>query len=183
MSHKSEANENPTSESKWENLQNQEDEAHTSELIETPAINTELMEALEKAEEWRGRYLRSEADKENLRKVHERDMEGTRKFALERFAKELLPVVDSLEKSLEHEADENLRQGVQMTLTLLLNVLQKFHITVIDPLQQPFNPTHHEAIAAETNPEFPANTVVKVLQKGYLLYDRLIRPAMVVVSK
>jgi len=110
-------------------------------------------------------------------------VEKAHKYALDKFVRELLPVVDSLEKSIEHANDDNLRQGVQMTLDMFLNALRKFQVTVVDPLNQPFNPAQAEAVSTVPNNDVAPNTVIQVLQKGYLMHDRLVRPALVIVSK
>ena len=113
-------------------------------------------------------------------------MEKARKFALEKFVKELLPVVDSLEKALDamsEGASEAHREGVSMTLKLQLDVLGKFGVEAVDPSGEPFDPQYHEAVTTAPSAELEPNTVMEVIQKGYLLNGRLVRPAMVVVSK
>lgn len=179
---------------KWKDL---EEKIHAEEkiapeglppqAIKTPEEITQLENELDQtkllAQNHHNNYLRAMAEMENLKRRAAKDVEGAHKYALERMVRELLPGIDSLEKSLEHATDENLKQGVQMTLDLFLNALQKFHVTVLNPLHQPFNPTHHEAVSTLPTREHPSNTVLQVLQKGYLLHDRLVRPALVLVSK
>jgi molecular chaperone GrpE len=128
-------------------------------------------------------YLRVMAEMDNLRRRTERDVENAHKYGLEKLIRELLPVIDSLEKSLEHASDGNLKQGVQMTLDLFLSALRKHHVTAVDPMGQLFNPSQQEAVSTTPTNDCPPNTVLQVLQKGYLLSDRLVRPALVVVSK
>lgn len=145
------------------------------------------LEAMEgKAKEHWDQLLRTQAELENLRRRAERDLENAHKFALERFAKELLPVKDSLELGLEAAggADaEKIREGMEMTLRLLTQVLEKHGIREVNPVGERFNPELHEAVSTQPSEDQPPNTVVAVMQKGYTLNDRLLRPAMVVVSK
>lgn len=128
--------------------------------------------------------LRASADAQNARRRAEADVEKAHKFALEKFARELLPVVDSLDKATEAlsgVADAQ-KEGVEMTLRLFLATLGKFQIKQLDPLGQIFDPQYHEAMSMVPNPSLPANAVMDVLQKGYSLNERLLRPAMVVVA-
>lgn len=136
--------------------------------------------------EARDQALRAAAEAQNVRRRAEAEAEKARKFAVERLVKELLPVVDSLEKALEamgDDASEVHREGVSMTLKMQLDVLGKFGVEVVEPHGEPFDPQQHEAMAMVPNPEVDANTVIDVMQKGYLLNGRLVRPAMVVVSR
>ena len=130
--------------------------------------------------------LRAAAEAQNVRRRAEQEAEKARKFALEKFVKELLPVVDSLEKALEtmeEGASEVHREGVSMTLKMQLDVLNKFGVESIEPHGEPFDPQVHEAMTMVPNPDLDPNTVMDVMQKGYLLNGRLVRPAMVVVSQ
>jgi molecular chaperone GrpE len=132
--------------------------------------------------------LRLQAEIENLRKRSERDLANAHKFALEKFAAQLLAVKDSLEMGVaaaaEQGADVNrLREGSELTLKLLASVFEKFNIQEINPLEDKFNPEYHEAMSTQERADVAPNTVVTVVQKGYLLNDRLIRPAMVIVSR
>lgn len=143
----------------------------------------ELEQSLAEAKD---QALRAAAEAQNVRRRAEQEAEKARKFALEKFVKELLPVVDSLEKALENmqdEASEVHREGVSMTLKMQLDVLSKFGVESVDPQGEPFDPQEHEAMAMVPNPELDPNTVMDVMQKGYLLNGRLVRPAMVVVSQ
>jgi molecular chaperone GrpE len=131
--------------------------------------------------------LRMQAEMENLRKRLTREAEKSRKFALERIMKDLLQVRDSMERGLEVADEtatvESLREGQELTLKMLAKVLQDHDLEVIDPAGQPFDPEWHEAMTVVPSGEVEENTVLEVLQKGYRLHDRLIRPAMVVVSR
>lgn len=132
--------------------------------------------------------LRARADLDNTRRRLERDADNARKFVLEKFSGELLAVVDSLERGLaslsaDDEALKPAREGVDLTLKLLKDTLRKFEVEEIDPQGQPFNPQFHEAVAQVPNGDVAANTVIEVMQKGFQLSGRLLRPAMVVVSR
>lgn len=145
------------------------------------------VEELEQAVgEAKDQALRAAAEVQNVRRRAEQDVDKARKFALERFVRELLPVVDSLEKALDamgEDASEVHREGVSMTLKLQLDTLGKFGVEAVEPHGEPFDPQYHEAMAMVPNPELEPNTVMDVMQKGYLLNGRLVRPAMVVVSQ
>jgi len=128
------------------------------------------------------------ADFENYKKRSAREMEDFRKFANESLVKTLLPVVDNLERALDSvidnkPADDPIAAGVQMTLTEILKIFEKFHVKSIESLEKPFDPCFHQAVMQEEADNHPDNTVLKELQKGYLMHDKLIRPSMVVVSK
>lgn len=147
-----------------------------------------LVDARDKADEHWNQCLRLQADIENLRKRSERDLANAHKYALERFAQELLPVRDSLEMGIaafaaENTEPEKLSEGVELTLQVLSNALEKFGITEVDPQGERFNPDYHQAMSIQEHADVEPNTVVTVVQKGYLLHDRLIRPAMVIVSR
>jgi molecular chaperone GrpE len=149
-------------------------------------------EALEaRVKEYQEQMLRSQAEMQNVRRRAEIDVEKAHKFALEKFVKELLPVADSLEKAVEsteghEEAGEvvaNIREGVEMTLSLFMNSLSKFNVRQLNPEGEPFDPQQHEAMSMVSAPNAEPNSVVAVVQKGYTLNDRLVRPAMVVIAK
>lgn len=144
-----------------------------------------LQQALAAARE---QELRAMAEAQNLRRRAERDIEAAHKFALEKFVAALLPVVDNLERALaaiDHDDDKSraLGEGVELTHKALLDVLRQHQVEAIDPAGSGFDPDLHEAVATIPHPELPANTVVEVLQRGYTLNRRLVRPAMVVVSQ
>ncbi|WP_150305064.1 nucleotide exchange factor GrpE [Pseudomonas saliphila] len=132
--------------------------------------------------------LRAAADVQNARRRAEQEVEKAHKFALERFANDLLPVLDSLERGIElsDERDEALRpmrEGMELTLKMFADTLGRYQIEEVDPEGEPFNPELHQAMTTEERDSMEPNTVVRVFQKGYTLSGRLLRPAMVVVSK
>jgi molecular chaperone GrpE len=165
----------------------------TAVLTETPGDSrtpAQLQEALaateSKLDEARDAHMRAVAELENIRRRAVRDVEGAHRYGLEKFAAELLQVVDSLEAGLEagKKADaESLLAGKQATLKLLQKAFEKFGIEEISPEGAPFDPQQHEAIAMEESARAEPNSVVKVIQKGYQLNGRLLRPARVVVAK
>ncbi len=147
-----------------------------------------LEDARNRADEHWNQCLRLQAELDNLRKRSERDIENAHKYALDQFALELLPVRDSLEMGLAAataaEVDPNkLKEGTELTLRMLTKAMEKFNIREIDPVGEPFDPAFHEAMSMQESAEVAPNTVLSVIQKGYLLNDRLIRPAMVIVSR
>ena len=144
-----------------------------------------LAEADARANENWDRYLRAAAELENVRKRTSRDVENARKFALERFGKELLSVRDTLEMGLaaaENATVESLIEGKNATLKLLTTVMSQFGIEEIDPAGEPFDPEFHEAISVQPSDKVEPGSVVTVVQKGYSLNGRLLRPAMVIVA-
>jgi molecular chaperone GrpE len=131
-------------------------------------------------------YLRAVAELENYRKRMDRELDNTRKYAIERFAQELVSVADSLEAGINAgtgNAGAALLEGSTATLKQLLRAFDKAGIKVIDPMGQPFDPEWHEAMVAQESRDAPANSVLSVIQKGYSLNGRLLRPARVVVAK
>ena len=150
---------------------------------------TKLLEdARAKADEHWDQLLRSHAEMENLKRRHARDLENAHKFALDSFVRELLQVWDSLElghsAALEQTADvEKLREGTELTLKLFGDVMAKFNVAQIDPAGKPFNPDFHQAMSMQQRGDMPPNHVVTVVQKGYTLNGRLVRPALVIVSR
>ncbi|MFO7706055.1 MAG: nucleotide exchange factor GrpE [Halopseudomonas sp.] len=132
--------------------------------------------------------LRAVADVQNARRRAEQEVEKAHKFALERFANELLPVVDSLERGMELSNAEDpaikpMREGMELTLKMFSDTLGRFQIKAVEPHGEPFNPELHQAMAMEERDSIEPNTVIRVFQKGYTISGRLLRPAMVVVSK
>lgn len=136
-------------------------------------------------EELKNQVLYAKAETENVRRRGFEDAEKTRKYALESFSQELLTVKDSLEASLNSETIDltTLKDGVELTLKQLNSVFEKFNIDEINPIDEKFNPNEHQAISMIESEDKEANTILNVLQKGYKLNERVIRPAMVVVSK
>ena len=151
-------------------------------------MSAELEAARKEAGENYDRFLRVSAEFENYKKRKEREASDFRKYANEAFVKELLPVVDNLERALETSADHEdavscILEGVDMTLKEILKVLEKFAVKAVDAVGNPFDPTYHQAVMQEESEGHSENTVIKELQKGYTIHDRLLRPAMVVVAK
>jgi molecular chaperone GrpE len=160
----------------------------TPSAAEHAELHALLEDARGKADEHWDQCLRLQADIDNLRKRAERDVANAHKFALERFAAELLPVRDSLEMGLaafaaEGADPEKLREGVELTLQMLTSAMGKFEIRELNPQDERFDPDFHQAMSLQERGDVEPNTVVTVVQKGYLLNERLLRPAMVIVSK
>lgn len=149
-------------------------------------LEARLQAAEARAEEFRNAHLRAAADLENYRRRMARELENTRQFGSERLASGLLPVIDSLELGLTN-ADRSdaatLAEGQKAILRLLLKAMQESGITEIDPVGQPFDPEQHEAMAMQPSPDRPPDTVLTVVQKGYVLNGRLLRPARVIVAR
>ena len=156
-------------------------------VVDTVELQALLEDARNKADTNWDQCLRLQADIENLRKRNERDLANAHKFALEKFAVDLLPVKDSLEMGLAAAGDNadvaKLKEGGELTLKMLTSVMEKYNIIEINALNETFNPEYHEAMSMQERSDVEPNTVVTVVQKGYVLNDRLIRPAMVIVSK
>ena len=151
-------------------------------------LKTELEEAHQKANENWDKAVRTLAEMENLKKRTQKDLEDARKYALTSFAKEILPVFDSLVLGLQaatgdSEDVKKFREGSELTIKQFEALFAKFNIVAVDPMGQPFNPEHHQAMLMQEVEGAEPNTVVNVFQKGYLLNGRLLRPAMVVVAK
>ena len=163
-------------------------EAETDATAQDTDLETKLAEAEARAQDNWDQLLRLKAEMDNLRRRTERELENAHKYALERFSQELLPVKDSLEMGVAAAQAEgaelaNLLEGTELTLKILNSAMDKFAIKEIHPLDEPFNPELHQAMSMLEAPDKAPNTVINVMQKGYTLNDRLIRPAMVVVSK
>lgn len=179
----------------------QGEESQGQETVEETAVDSQtgaaegsdLQALLEAAEEKAAKNyelaLRAQAELENVKRRASIDLEKAHKFALEKFANDLLPVKDSLEMGLsagESAAENQLEkivEGVELTLKMFADVLAKNGVTEVNPEGEKFNPDHHQAMAMQPSPDLEPNTVMSVMQKGYLLNERLIRPAMVLVSK
>jgi molecular chaperone GrpE len=155
--------------------------------MDVETLQSLLEKEKEQSQVYRDAALRSQAEMENLRKRTVRDVEGAHKYALEKFVHELLPIMDSLSlgmsaaESAEHVNE--LREGMDLTLKMFINALDKFGVKEIDPLNEKFNPEQHEAVSMQEIEGYESGTVVTVMQKGYELNGRLVRPAMVVVAK
>ncbi len=147
-----------------------------------------LEDARNKADEHWDQLLRARAEYENLQRRHERELQNAHKFALEGFAADILAVRDSMELGLDAANNagaevQSLREGMELTLKLLSDVMERHKIVQIDPNGEPFDPEFHQAMTMQPRDDVPPNTVVAVMQKGYTLNGRLIRPAMVMVSQ
>jgi molecular chaperone GrpE len=151
------------------------------------ALTARLGEALQQAETYRDQALRAQAEAENTRRRASRDVENAHKYALEKFGADLLPVLDSLEKAVEvasaSEGAASIGEGVQLSLKLFLTVLGKHGMERVDPHGEPFDPQRHEALAMVPSAHAEPNSVIEVMQPGYLLNGRLVRAAKVIVSK
>jgi molecular chaperone GrpE len=147
-----------------------------------------LEDARSKADDHWDQLMRTRAEIDNLRKRGQRDLENAHKFAVEKISQDMLQVWDSLELGLQAAMDENavvekIREGTELTLKLLVDVMGRHGIEQVDPQGEVFNPEFHQAMSMQERDDVEPNTVVAVFQKGYLLNGRLLRPAMVVVSK
>ncbi|MBY6186326.1 nucleotide exchange factor GrpE [Marinobacter hydrocarbonoclasticus] len=151
-------------------------------------LEAELVKAQDTIAGQKDSVVRAAAEVENIRRRTAMDVDKAHKFALEKFANELLPVIDSLERALEvsnkeDEAIKPMLEGVELTLKSMLAAVAKFGIDVVQPVGEAFNPELHQAISMLPSDEFAANVVISVMQKGYVLNGRLLRPAMVIVSR
>ncbi|WMC09464.1 nucleotide exchange factor GrpE [Oceanimonas pelagia] len=160
----------------------QPDAAYVAELEQ------KLAAAESSAKEERDNALRAVAEMENIRRRAAQDVEKAQKFALEKFVNELLPVIDSLERAIEHTSDESdafkaVHEGVELTLKSLLSAVEKFGVAAIDPKGEPFDPNKHQAMSMVESDEVAPNAVLAVMMKGYELNGRVLRPAMVMVAK
>lgn len=163
-------------------------EENTEESLEENAEDSALDAAQAEVAELKDQVLRAHAEMHNIRRRADADVEKAHKFALEKFALEMLTTVDNLERALaactaQDDATKAIHDGVDMTLKALLASLAKFKIEVVNPEGEFFNPEYHQAITMVESPDAASNTVLTVMQKGYTLSGRLLRPAMVVVSK
>ncbi len=167
----------------------------TPEIVESPSagappasgapnLEETLKQAQQQAEKYHDAWLRAKAETENVRRRAQEDISKAAKFAVDRFARDLLAVKDSLEAALATETAsvESLRSGTELTLKQLVAAFEKSALTEVNPLGEKFDPHRHQAISVVESPQEP-NTVVSVLQKGYLLADRVLRPALVVVAR
>lgn len=150
-------------------------------------METRLESVEQEAKEAHDRFLRVSAEFENYKKRSAREMDEFRKFANESLLREMLTVVDNLERALnssnnDNQANSHIAEGVDMTLKEILKVFEKFNVKPIEALGKPFDPNFHQAAMREETNERPENTVLNELEKGYMIHDRLLRPAMVVVS-
>jgi molecular chaperone GrpE len=158
--------------------------AQEEEAADAAALQASLAAAESRALESRDLYMRALAELENVRKRASRDVEQAHKFALERIAIDLIAVKDSLELGLANASPaDKLREGTEATLKLLSKALEKAGLTEIVPQGEQFNPELHEAMMAQPSPQHVPNSILQVVQKGYQLNGRLLRPARVIVAK
>ena len=169
--------------------QNQADSQEEAQL-DSPeknadSLESQLEDAQAKASENWNQYLRAKAEMDNLRRRNIKDVENAHKFGLEKFATEMLPVLDGISMGLavEDASAESLREGMELTMNMLEKMMEKLGIEEIDPINEKFDAARHQAMSVQPNAEVEPNTVIAVMQKGYSLNERLIRPAMVMVSK
>ncbi|MDB9736795.1 nucleotide exchange factor GrpE [Porticoccaceae bacterium] len=164
----------------------------SNEEIEQELLQEEQISETEKLQqqvaEANDQVLRVQAEMQNVRRRVERDVENAHKYALDKFSADLLPVVDNLERALsaisaDDESQKAVAEGIELTLKSFVDVLVRFKIEPVDPAGQPFDANLHQAVSMVPNPDLEPNTVMDVFQKGYTLNGRLIRPAMVIVSK
>ena len=162
--------------------------AADTQSLPAPDLEAELKEARDEAAAHLDELLRARAEMDNLRKRAERDVENAHKFGLERFMGELLPIKDSIELGLNAADDtevdaEKLREGLELTLKLFDTATGKFGLREVNPVGEKFDPEYHQAMSTQEVAGKAPDTVVTVVQKGYLLNDRLLRPAMVIVAR
>jgi molecular chaperone GrpE len=165
-------------------------ESTEEELLESPEKNADSLEsqleaAQAKAQENWDLYIRSKAEMDNLRRRNTRDIENAHKFGIEKFVNELLPVIDGMHMGLatEDASAESLREGMNLTMNMLQKMFEKLGIEEVNPLNEKFDAEKHQAMTMQPSADVEPNTVIGVMQRGYLLNGRLIRPAMVMVSK
>ncbi|MEY4194747.1 MAG: hypothetical protein RLZZ226_1115 [Pseudomonadota bacterium] len=163
-------------------------EPEVMEITSVEDMARQLAETSLRMQDYWDRLVRAQAEFDNYKKRVEKDLQNAHKYALERFARELLAVIDSLELGIQasnasQPEVEKLREGMELTLRQLTAAFEKFGIQVIDPLGDKFNPDLHQAMAAQPADDVEPNTVIKVFQKGYSLNDRLLRPAMVIIAQ
>lgn len=164
-----------------------ETEADQNKESEQP-VKSELEKLKEEKKDYYDRLLRASAELDNYKKRANREMTELRKYANESLTRELLSVVDNLERAIMMSTDnqasvDSIVEGVDLTLKEILKILEKFYVTPLNSMGEVFDPRFHQAVGQEESEGSPANTIIKELQKGYMIHDRLLRPAMVIVSK
>ncbi len=173
-----------------EKKQNKTEKRKTNKKTEETKIK-ELEKIIEEKDkeikELNDKYLRLYAETENMRKRLEREKKEFLEYANEAVLKDLLPIIDNMERAIEHsEQNSNIEdfiKGIELTLNSFLKVLEKYGVKPVDALHKPFDPNFHEAMQVQETDEFEPNTIVQQLQKGYTFKERLLRPALVIVSK
>jgi len=158
-----------------------------TEEVTLESLQLKLEQAFEETMKYKDVALRAEAEMQNVRRRATIDLENAHKFGIEKFVQNILPVVDGLEKAVESAAKDDVNkaisEGVGICQKMLVDVLQKGGVETIDPAGEPFDPNLHQAMSMVENAEVEPNSIVAVIQKGYSLNGRLVRPAMVIVSK
>ncbi len=169
---------------------NEEQEAEVVDEQEAKIAQLEaaLLASEQRVKEQQDSVLRAKAEVENMRRRSEQEVDKARKFALNRFAEELLPVIDNLERAIqaadmENEAIKPIVEGVELTHKTFISTIEKFGLKEINPEGEAFNPEFHQAMSIQESPDHDSNTVMLVMQKGYELNGRVVRPAMVMVAK
>lgn len=162
--------------------------AEESQEAKIAELEAALLASQAQLKDQQDAVLRAKAEEQNVRRRAEGDIDKARKFALKKFAGELLPVIDNLERALESgdkesEAAKALLEGVELTLQTFISTIEKFGLTVINPVGEAFNPELHQAIGMQASPDHESNTVMLVMQKGYTLNEQVLRPAMVMVAQ
>ena len=162
-------------------LSSQQDSVDGAEFPGDEALAVALLEV----EKFRDLALRAEAEMQNLQRRTARDVENAHKFGVEKFVLNILPVVDSLEKAIESTGDniDAIAEGVRLCHKLMVDTLTKEGVEIVDPVGEPFDPNEHQAMSMVENPDMEPNSVLAVVQKGCKLNGRLVRPAMVMVTK
>ncbi|WP_163932739.1 nucleotide exchange factor GrpE [Paraferrimonas sp. SM1919] len=169
-----------------ENQEVEQEQSIEVEVSELDQVKAELEEAKATIADQKDSVLRAAAEIDNVKRRAAIDVEKAHKFALEKFANELLPVIDNLERALSQEVGESAKgmvEGVELTLKTFLTSVDKFGLKQIDPKGEQFDPNFHQAISMVPNPEVDDNSVMDVMQKGFELNGRVLRPAMVVVAQ
>jgi len=160
------------------------DASNGTEEVTIESLQQKLEEAEAKANDNWDKALRIQAEMDNLRKRSEKQVEDAHKYAVKKFVEEILPVADSLEMGYAVDGEvEQIREGIGLTMNVLKAAMEKFNVVAVDPLGEKFNPDLHQAMAMQPSTEYEDNHVSAVMQKGYTLNGRLVRPAMVMVAK
>lgn len=181
------ASETDSDNNKQETSNSDNGEQQSADQHVEQSLEAQLEEANQKAEQHWDAVLRTRAEMDNLRKRQTRELENAHKYALDKIAMELLPVRDTLEMGVAAATEQadvtKIAEGTELTLKMLTQALEKFNIVEVDPVGEKFDPDLHQAISMQEATDHPANTVISVMQKGYTLNERLLRPAMVVIAK
>ncbi|SJN59718.1 heat shock protein GrpE [Vibrio ruber DSM 16370] len=167
---------------------NESDAPEDEQDAKIAQLEAALLTSESKVKEQQEAVLRAQAEVENIRRRSEQEIDKARKFALSRFAEELLPVIDNLERAIqaadaENEVIKPLLEGVELTHKTFIGTIEKFGLKEINPEGEAFNPELHQAMSIQESPDHESNTVMFVMQKGYELNGRVVRPAMVMVAK